>query len=942
MNAIKTNNVLVTIIFLIFEQVVICQNADNGGNNFIQSSPVTPEVASFMRFIEMPVSYYTGTIDVSIPLYSIKQDGIDIPVELKYHNAGMKVAEEASWVGLGWDLTVGGVIFRQVRGNPDDIWDGGYIGWLNNLDKIVNFPTYSDCPSCGFSDNYAILPFTCPSSITYGSNCPSVIDEDYENFRLGYYDTEPDEFTFSFPGQSGKFSFDKNGQVVKQGKNALIITPVFGTGNEIQSFIITDESGNKYTFSKKQRSYLWSLTGASSPWNPPKPQIWYTSAWFLECIVTNKGNTITFEYYPEGANVLALSIFSQAKEVLNSTDAFIPCTETVNEYTPVYLQEVTFDQGYIKFNLSGTKRIDIQNAYRLANIEIYDFNDNLKKKFILDNNHYFTATSNSSNEVDLTGHKYELLLMTLGGYNSSTISAAESERICKRLKLNKITEYDANGNSLSPYQFTYNSTNLPPKTSFAVDFWGYYNGVISNTSYIPSVADYFDYFYYTNPTVLYQNKFLVFNYGDRNASNNGMACMLTNVTYPTKGELQIEYELNRFINFQDFQEYEFSNYSSGLIPLSLTSTTNFTTDNYDKYGETTINVVQRVNTSPADCECDRYKIRITDNTGTIIFSSPLNEFCDQLSVPLSWPCSFNSYFDIPTLQGNKTYQISIIDLKPNTCTDQMYNGVTSTFQILFTYKNIIPKTEGIGGGFRVKQFSNYDPVQNKTIVKTLTYNNGILATYPKFCRVATQSFYYGSKYCFGGTCDPYNTGTLANNGVGYNILDYYPGTAITLYAFSNLTASGAFNGSHVGYTDVYVNTTENGKTYKSQYNYYNEEQKTAGELTGNDYDFATLLPVIPIFTNGTLKCKTDFNANNISVKTTTYGYTPEMEQNSFGAKFIHATSTDGCICFFSASMTFYKLYTYWNRLDIVTEIQDGVTKVTEYTYNPDYYQISGI
>jgi len=50
---------------------------------------------------------------------SISDRDISVDVSLSYHATGIKVDEEASWVGLGWVLNAGGIITRQVRGNRD-------------------------------------------------------------------------------------------------------------------------------------------------------------------------------------------------------------------------------------------------------------------------------------------------------------------------------------------------------------------------------------------------------------------------------------------------------------------------------------------------------------------------------------------------------------------------------------------------------------------------------------------------------------------------------------------------------------------------------------------------------------------------------------------------------------------------------------------------------
>ncbi|HMI77950.1 MAG TPA: hypothetical protein VK484_04115, partial [Ferruginibacter sp.] len=83
--------------------------------------PASPTSASLGIYGSTPVGFYTGTPNISIPLFDITSGSISLPVNLSHHGGGIKVEEMASWVGLGWSLNAGGVITRTVRGIPDDV-----------------------------------------------------------------------------------------------------------------------------------------------------------------------------------------------------------------------------------------------------------------------------------------------------------------------------------------------------------------------------------------------------------------------------------------------------------------------------------------------------------------------------------------------------------------------------------------------------------------------------------------------------------------------------------------------------------------------------------------------------------------------------------------------------------------------------------------------------
>lgn len=146
--------------------------------------PPSPNAASLGQYADIPVSNYTGLANISIPIYTIKSGEIELPITLSYHSSGIKVAQEASWVGLGWALNAGGMISRQVRGKDDfGVETGGGSGFI----------TYPDIPN-----SETINDFLDEENLFY-----------YRNTYAGNHDTEPDFFYYNFLGYSGKFIYEK-------------------------------------------------------------------------------------------------------------------------------------------------------------------------------------------------------------------------------------------------------------------------------------------------------------------------------------------------------------------------------------------------------------------------------------------------------------------------------------------------------------------------------------------------------------------------------------------------------------------------------------------------------------------------------------------------------------------------------------------------------------
>lgn len=93
----------------------------------LTSGPSQPEFESFTPIATSDmVDLASGDFNYNIPIMDVG----GYPLNLAY-NSGVTMDQEASWVGLGWNLNVG-QIARQLRGLPDD-FDGDEMIYENNL-----------------------------------------------------------------------------------------------------------------------------------------------------------------------------------------------------------------------------------------------------------------------------------------------------------------------------------------------------------------------------------------------------------------------------------------------------------------------------------------------------------------------------------------------------------------------------------------------------------------------------------------------------------------------------------------------------------------------------------------------------------------------------------------------------------------------------------------
>jgi hypothetical protein len=58
--------------------------------------------------------------NISVPLYTVTEGDIQLPISLSYHAGGIRVDETSGPIGLGWSLNAGGMISRTVYGGPDE------------------------------------------------------------------------------------------------------------------------------------------------------------------------------------------------------------------------------------------------------------------------------------------------------------------------------------------------------------------------------------------------------------------------------------------------------------------------------------------------------------------------------------------------------------------------------------------------------------------------------------------------------------------------------------------------------------------------------------------------------------------------------------------------------------------------------------------------------
>lgn len=476
---------------------IIQGHAQNMGNYVPNYVPPSPDASALGKYVDHPVSTFTGVTSVKIPLFEIKCGRITVPIDLSYHGSGVKVDEIASRVGIGWSLNAGGAIIRTVKGIADDA--GGPYSYPNGS-LVDHGQGYFYRDASNLSLEYAV---------DQGNSIPIIND------------LEPDDYFYKFGKYSGRIYFSNPSTAYTLNKDQFKIDGPFG-GNS--RFVITNDDGLKYTFSAVEAfSY--------SPWGGGATT-YYPSTWYLTKIedpVTNK--KVEFSYRTDMPAWFSYSTIMFEGSGLGCGDN---APGTVDNYinTPMILQKITYDEGFIEFKTDYNRSDLVQKnatgilahdkAYTEINQYIYTNNSQALKKGY--NFSYYT-TSNGSNPED------------------------------KRLYLDAVEEKGADGSFLPPYAFFYKNRDLlPSRQSAQQDIWGYYNGngasargaikIFQHNYNDGSGRDYLPFDEINNPSTNVVP-------GVDRSSNSAVADYgaLIKVVYPTKGYTLYNYELNTFDNY---------------------------------------------------------------------------------------------------------------------------------------------------------------------------------------------------------------------------------------------------------------------------------------------------------------------------------------------------------------------------------------------------------
>ena len=506
-----------------------------------RSQVKSPESYAFEKYGNVPVNLYTGAIDLKVPVTSISENGVEIPINLSYDSSGFTPHKKNEVAGVNWTLLAGGRITRTLNGTPDE-----YVG-NPNTQGIFDSPRNIH----GFLKGVRTNPSTNVNAYNLFGGTGKI---DTNNNTVGWtmgptsdpsnaYEGTPDIFNFNMMGISGKFMVGNDGNVLVESddpniKVDLSEMAVYGgvnfCGNDIVSIIkIIDGQGNQYIFGGDLSKYELSYYNNNVLFQDGFSGFPTINSFSLSKIIYNDGKTVEFKYF-EGSLKQQYD-FCHNPNILSGVD--------LNPAIAIeaYYQEGARSEDWWFCLAAGGPAMSCSGGIDGYSIPIEGFS--VLKKSVL------TSIKYGNNEIKVnylnTGYPIKHRYSAPKYLNEWVIDNIETYSNSKLIKKTQFSYDHLGGEFKRPflksvknltsnqeYTFAYNTLySLPPYYTKGIDHWGYWNGLDSNTSLAP-LAD------YNRDTGDYT---LVNTYRDPSSFffNQGL---LNKITYPTKGYTTFEYE----------------------------------------------------------------------------------------------------------------------------------------------------------------------------------------------------------------------------------------------------------------------------------------------------------------------------------------------------------------------------------------------------------------
>ncbi|MCQ2216696.1 MAG: RHS repeat protein [Bacteroidales bacterium] len=233
--------------------------------SMIPNIPTSPQASAFVRLGEYKAENAYGMPDISIPLFTADFHGYQIPFNLHYEARPLRPGYNYDVYGLGWTLSGNSCVARTIMDRADEYGDS------KTAFRVETFRT---------SDGKDMKKF-----ISYRDQ------HDLMKYHLEWIDTKLDSYKIVLPSgrtipffmymdENNKLKFD----LLSIDRNIKISCKT--SSKSIDSFLVIDESGIRYTFDIADK-----VSNVSKD-----PNTLANIAWHLSRIEIPGKGTISYQY----------------------------------------------------------------------------------------------------------------------------------------------------------------------------------------------------------------------------------------------------------------------------------------------------------------------------------------------------------------------------------------------------------------------------------------------------------------------------------------------------------------------------------------------------------------------------------------------------------------------------------------------------------------------
>ena len=844
------------------------------------------------KYTDIPVSTFTGVPNISLPIFTIEEGPLSLPIALGYHASGLKPGEPVSWVGAGWSLSSGGIITRTILDIKDEKLSNGFLN--NNIST---------------------------GQCTLGS-C---------------FDTEPDIFSYNINGYSGKFVLRPKGPTPNDGAEIVFIEKTEVKGDvtflisnnliqQITGFILTDPAGTRYIFSDTDVETIGGDTEVDK------------TTWYLSKIETfDQKFSITLNYVTESYSYMSPASCGQEKASWGCGPGFSNGSSQTTSFCNGIGDGGPSGGGkkYHRIFVDGKRITSITNSSQTTNVtfsagairkdlgqEISTGNPNAKcldkirvvtggfcKEWKMQYSYFYDSGNYTAAERAATGlpsgttdseQRYKLKLDKVTEQSGADCSTASPEA---NQIVNPATVFEYYGSTTSYMDgtATVNTQFFPSVLTHAIDHWGFYNGQTGNnivdvnapintltspggvTITTPAVANREPDASTTDPVMIHGS--------------------IKKITYPTGGSTSFVFEPNTALT---------SNWSSPasttLLSLNTCTTCASNACCGTKVAQSSITLTEE-DISSAICEVFLTAIPSIPPVGTCASCSgnPSPSYLLEIFEGSSTTALFSLNFNMAaTATGSTVLPFNLWEKAT------FKGGVSYTFKVtsvagqgtLILKKPSLTVNKRVGG-IRIKSITANDGISSSNdIIRTYTYtdannssnSSGRLFTIPQ----------YGFAYS--------------------KVISSVEFIDFVKIAANAITPLGSYKGYHMGYQRVIESNNGNGQTV---YLHYTE----SGEGRASN---PILPPELPSLKNGQTYSTISLDASGNEVKKMVA--TPDSDVKFSAINFtksvqkIYRLTNQSSGCNFSFTIPYSPVFSHYRTKSMQITL-DGVNSSVSFDYD---------